>query len=109
MKICNLQDIKDGGACQYSTSDQIDVFIVRAGQSVYGYYNSCPHTGAPLNWLPDQFLDGTGNYIQCRNHDALFRISDGVCVHGPCIGQSLRPINLSVNDDLVSYNPHSFS
>ncbi|MEE8263379.1 MAG: Rieske (2Fe-2S) protein, partial [Gammaproteobacteria bacterium] len=40
-------------------------------------------------WVPDQFLDETGNLLQCATHGALFRIEDGFCVAGPCTGASL--------------------
>jgi len=51
---------------------------------------------AALNWVPDQFLDLTGDYIQCATHDALFRIADGVCVYGPSAGDRLTPLPTAV-------------
>ena len=69
----------------------LDILVVRRGTHVYGYHNNCPHTGGPLNWVPDQFFDLTGEYIQCATHGALFRIADGVCEYGPCDGDRLTP------------------
>lgn len=106
MKICNLADIKDGSAQQFELNTATEIFIVRIGRQVYGYINSCPHTGAPLNWLPGQFLDVSQTYIQCSGHDALFRITDGLCLHGPCLGQSLTNIELKVSDNEI-YGPAS--
>ncbi|HQU16497.1 MAG: Rieske (2Fe-2S) protein [Gammaproteobacteria bacterium] len=78
-----------------------ELFLVRRGPTVYAYLNCCPHTGAPLNWLPDQFLNRERTLIQCANHDALFRIEDGYCVHGPCHGRSLIPVDIAVRDGHV--------
>ncbi len=69
---------------------------MRKGKQVYGYINRCPHTGVNLEWLPDQFLDISGSFIQCATHGALFGIEDGVCVRGPCAGDKLQAIELLI-------------
>ena len=97
MNICAVDELEDGAARTFCIREHQEAFIIRQGEQVHAYLNSCPHTGAPLNWLPDQFLDASGDYIQCSGHDALFRIDDGLCVHGPCSGQSLTALKLSVS------------
>ena len=74
-------------------------FVIESGQAVYGYINSCPHTGAPLNWLPDQFFDSEGQYIQCSLHGALFEKHTGLCIYGPCRGASLSPVAIRIEQD----------
>jgi nitrite reductase/ring-hydroxylating ferredoxin subunit len=69
---------------------------------VVAYRNSCPHTGGPLDWVPDQFLNLDGDLIQCATHDALFRIEDGVCVKGPCVGRSLTAVPVVIEAQQVS-------
>jgi nitrite reductase/ring-hydroxylating ferredoxin subunit len=34
----------------------------------------------------------------CATHGACFRIADGHCVAGPCVGESLRSISTVVRD-----------
>ena len=65
-------------------------------QSIYAYANHCPHTGSPLDWMPDEFLSIDKKHIQCATHDALFRIDDGRCVSGPCHGDSLEAILVEI-------------
>ncbi|MCB1774790.1 MAG: Rieske 2Fe-2S domain-containing protein [Gammaproteobacteria bacterium] len=72
------------------------LFVVRKGEVLAAYLDRCPHTGAPLEWQPHQFLDIDNSFIQCAIHGALFRIDDGYCLRGPCVGQSLEPLGLSV-------------
>ena len=74
----------------------MDILVVRQGYRVYGYLNTCPHSGGPLDWVPDQFLDPAREYIQCATHAALFRITDGVCVYGPCASDRLTPVPTAV-------------
>jgi len=98
--ICHLDDLNDPdsrGLTLCLDERLYDIFIVRQGQLVFGYLNSCPHTGAPLDWMPDQFLNLGKNYIQCAMHDALFRISDGHCIAGPCAGEGLTAVPVLID------------
>lgn len=71
-----------------------DGFVVREEGGVLRVYkNSCPHTGAPLNWTPDQFLTVSGQYIQCSIHGAMFKTEDGECFAGPCGGKFLTALD----------------
>jgi nitrite reductase/ring-hydroxylating ferredoxin subunit len=93
--VCKLDEMQDPGSRGFvlSLNEQLyDVFIVRQGQQVFSYLNSCPHTGGPLDWVPDQFLSLEKNYIQCATHNALFRFNDGYCVAGPCAGTRLTAV-----------------
>ena len=62
------------------------------------FYNTCPHIGAPLNILPNKFLDSEKKHILCSNHGALFNLEDGYCIKGPCIKKSLTPAKFEVED-----------
>ena len=79
---------------------EIKVIIVRRGTEIYCYQNICPHTGINLDWMPDQLLDNSGKLIQCSTHGALFQITDGYCISGPCAGQNLRALKLNIKDGL---------
>ncbi len=72
-----------------------DGFVVcEEDGALRAYRNSCPHTGAPLNWTPDQFLTRSGRYIQCSIHGAMFLTETGECFSGPCAGKFLKPLGL---------------
>jgi len=95
--LCHLDELEDPGTRGYSVrgpDGPSQIFLVRQGLQVYAYLNSCPHTGGPLDWLPDQFLDLSRETIQCATHDARFSISDGYCLRGPCAGQRLMAIEI---------------
>jgi nitrite reductase/ring-hydroxylating ferredoxin subunit len=34
-------------------------------------------------------------------HGAEFRITDGMCIRGPCLGEALQPLLIQVNDGIV--------
>lgn len=81
-------------AVEGRAGDSVEGFVVATAEDCFAYRNSCPHTGAPLNWQPDQFLNYENDMIECALHGARFRIEDGYCLHGPCLGQSLQPLPL---------------
>ena len=74
-----------------------DIFVVHSGGRLYAYINSCPHTGASLEWLEHRFLDIENVFIQCSNHGALFEIDSGHCIAGPCAGEHLTAVKLEIN------------
>jgi len=80
-KLCTLEELPEGGCRGFSvptSSGHEDIFLVHKNARIVAYRNSCPHTGVPLDWVPDQFLNLDGDLIQCSTHHALFRIEDGV-------------------------------
>ena len=107
--LCRLADIDDGESNGFVATrpdgTRIGVLAVRRGIEVFAYVNSCPHTGAPLDFQPGRFLSLDKNFIQCSTHFALFRIADGYCVQGPCAGKSLAPLAVAVRDGAVFFAP----
>ena len=76
-------------------------FVVRRGTAVAGFVDRCPHMGLPLAQVLDQYLSADGAYIQCSWHGALYRIDDGECVGGPCVGARLRAWPVTVEDGMI--------
>ena len=103
-RLCRLADLPDPGSRDFTFGvgpSAFEMFVVRRDAAAFGYRNSCPHTGAPLNWLPGRLLDPMRAIIQCATHGARFRIEDGLCTWGPCRGDSLEAIPVRVQDGVV--------
>lgn len=96
LRLCAFADISEGESKGFNVEGW-KLFGVKRQGKVYLYHNNCPHIGAPLEWVEDQFLDNSGSMIQCANHGALFVITTGKCVAGPCNGRSLTPINFNID------------
>ena len=104
IQLCHTNEIQPGSARGFSTTEtgaSREVFIINQQGTFYGYIKSCPHTGAPLEWMPHQFLSLDGECIQCSLHGARFTIDQGMCIQGPCTGQSLTAINIDVADNMI--------
>jgi nitrite reductase/ring-hydroxylating ferredoxin subunit len=102
--LCKTTDIEDPGSKSFEVKIRRkiqSIFVVHKNGEFFAYFNQCPHTGASLEWQQDQFLDLDKALIQCATHDALFMIDSGQCISGPCIGNSLQSIPLSIKTDTL--------
>ncbi|MCP4284772.1 MAG: Rieske (2Fe-2S) protein [Gammaproteobacteria bacterium] len=102
--ICACERLSDPGCFGFSLEQlgkRVEGFVVRRDGEFFAYRNSCPHTGAPLDWVDHQFLDIDGALILCAVHDARFLIDTGECIFGPCPGQSLESLPIRVEDENI--------
>ena len=108
-RLCRLDDLPEGHSKGFALNPDAcyaDLLVVRARTGIYAYRNRCPHTGAPMEWEPDRFLDFSNTLIQCGIHGALFRIEDGYCIAGPCARQLLQRIAVTERDGwLIALEP----
>jgi nitrite reductase/ring-hydroxylating ferredoxin subunit len=77
---------------------QRNIFAVRRNGEIYIYLNQCPHVGSLIDHIQGQFFAPDGVHLRCGMHGAIFRIEDGVCVTGPCEGESLRRLATEIRD-----------
>jgi nitrite reductase/ring-hydroxylating ferredoxin subunit len=103
-RLCRLEEIGEGAARGFvigGGAERREVFVYREGERLFGYVNSCPHVGTPLDMAGDDFLTTDGSRFLCHTHGAQFRIEDGLCVAGPCQGKRLKPVGLRVVDGFI--------
>jgi nitrite reductase/ring-hydroxylating ferredoxin subunit len=102
--LCALDDLADPGSKGFRfrlERSLFAAFVVRRGDQVFGYVDSCPHAGWPLAGVPDRFLTRDDSRILCAGHGALFEIEGGLCVAGPCAGEKLETWPVAVVDGVV--------
>jgi nitrite reductase/ring-hydroxylating ferredoxin subunit len=99
--LCAVEELSDPGAKGFrfrAESKMFAGFVVRKGGALTAYVDSCPHAGWPLAAFDDRYLTREPALILCAGHGALFRIEDGACVAGPCMGEHLQPWPIQVRD-----------
>lgn len=102
--LCRLADLEDPGARAFTVGAgdwPLHGFVVRRGSNAQAFVNHCPHQGHPLNLQPDAFLTPDRLLILCSSHGAVFEISTGLCVAGPCAGQSLKRVPILIEAGFV--------
>jgi nitrite reductase/ring-hydroxylating ferredoxin subunit len=56
------------------------------------YANVCRHRALPLDLGAESPMSDDGRWLLCHQHGALYRLTDGVCVAGPCAGARLASV-----------------
>ena len=77
----------------------IEAILLKTDDGYLSYVNRCRHLAIPLDWGDGDVMDDSGKLLLCRTHGALYRLNDGLCVSGPCQGQHLFKVPLSIEDD----------
>ena len=98
-----MAEVANGGA--HEANATIDgmpesLIVLRRDDAVRVFFNTCPHAGRRLDWAPGRFLIDQG-FLVCAAHGACFSMSDGLCVSGPCRGQSLAEVPSEVREGQV--------
>jgi nitrite reductase/ring-hydroxylating ferredoxin subunit len=97
--LCSLAELEATGSRSFTVGEgdwPLRGFVVSSSSGVAAYVNTCPHAGHPLNFRPDKFLTPDRTLILCASHGALFTRDEGLCIAGPCPGQSLRRVPVEV-------------
>jgi nitrite reductase/ring-hydroxylating ferredoxin subunit len=102
VRLCALAEIADPGGKGFRFREDGRIFagfIVRNGEVLAGYVDSCPHAGWPLAPVPNRYLTRDGRHILCTGHGGLFTL-DGEGAASPCLGERLTvwPIEVRGGD-----------
>ena len=103
--LCCTADIAEGTARSCIVGHgaaRRDIVVVRKNGRFYAYENSCPHQAMPLETFPDKFLNEDATLFVCSTHGARFRVEDGFCISGPCEGEKLRPLAITIDGDAIN-------
>ena len=104
VSVGRFDELGDPGSREFRIGDgdwPFKGFIVRQGDDVFAYQNSCRHLGHPMNWKPDSFLTKNRANIICASHGATYEIGTGLCIAGPCLGKSLRTLPVEIRDGVI--------
>ena len=99
-RLCANADLVENEARAFRSPVGEVIVVNRDGQT-YAYHNSCPHLGINLEFNPDEFMDSENYFLICSNHGALFQVEDGLCVSGPCQGESLLSVPIQIQDGFI--------
>lgn len=94
-RLCALSELEENVGRSFRSPAGEVILVLRDAQ-VYAWQNICPHLGINLEFNPDEFMDCEQHYLVCSNHGALFQVEDGRCVAGPCQGESLLSVPISI-------------
>ena len=101
VRVCRLSELSDGEGKSFvaaTSGTPRYILLARKGNAAFAYRDRCPHMGTSLMWGLKVLVSSDGHNLRCANHNALFRIEDGQCVAGPCVGEWLEPETVRLLD-----------
>jgi nitrite reductase/ring-hydroxylating ferredoxin subunit len=107
-RICASAELIDGGpglrftVARHGTEEA--AFAVRFRGQVTAFLNRCGHVPVELDWQPGEFFDGSGLYLICATHGALYAPDSGRCLGGRCNGKGLVKLAVSEVDGWIVLN-----
>jgi nitrite reductase/ring-hydroxylating ferredoxin subunit len=110
-----LEDFPDRSAtpARYRKEErEVALLVVRCGDELRAYLDSCPHQFLPLTQRGRRVLSADGERLRCTNHGAEFAVADGRALSGPTGGCGLTPVALETGGDgtvLVNEGPGASS
>ncbi len=102
--LARLEDLKRRGTIKFTFREdgiQRQGFLVYYQGEVVGYENVCRHIAITLDYGDGEFFDGEGTHLVCQTHGATYEPLSGLCIAGPCVGASLRKLELVLADGVV--------
>jgi nitrite reductase/ring-hydroxylating ferredoxin subunit len=98
--LCLVDDVPEGQARGFDplSSGADSLFALRVNGQIHVYRNRCPHLNVAMEYRKDRFLSADGQRVICYAHGAQFLPETGLCIHGPCRGESLSAVEHRVVD-----------
>lgn len=104
IKIARADEIAEGKTLKFPISRNgrpAEGFIARFHGQLVAYENQCRHLPLSLDFPDGGFFTPDGEHLFCQNHNAIYEPLTGLCVRGPCEGQSLKKLNIEILDGEV--------
>jgi len=98
--IAKVDEFQDGSVKKFwiiCRQYRVDGFLVNDHGSFHAYVNRCRHMTTPLDFIRDQFLSEDRRHLMCYTHGALYEFATGLCIAGPCKGESLYRLPVRVD------------
>ena len=76
-------------------------FVAIFGEQVVAYENVCWHVPITLDYGDARFFNAEGSHFVCQTHGATYEPLTGKCIAGPCVGASLKRLEVEVKSEEV--------
>jgi len=99
LKITRAEDVPEGGTVKFHFTHKgkpAEGFLARFQGKLVAYENRCQHLPLRLDFPDANLFNHDGTQFICQNHNAIYEPLTGLCVRGPCEGQSLRALEIEI-------------
>ncbi|MFK8011509.1 MAG: Rieske (2Fe-2S) protein [Marinicellaceae bacterium] len=102
VKLAAVDDFKPNTWYEFSLESSkglMSIMVQYINNQYVAFENFCPHQGRRMDYATGKFLISDSETIVCPAHGAEFNPLNGLCINGPCLGESLKPIKIKANEE----------
>ena len=99
IKIARAENIAEGGTVKFPFTRggrPMEGFLARFQGKLVAYENQCRHLPLHLDYESGRFFNAEGDHFICQTHNAIYEPLTGLCVRGPCEGESLKSLKIEI-------------
>ena len=104
IRIAKVNEVEEGKTIKFSFTRgerPMEGFVGRFKGNIFAYENTCRHISITLDYGDNRFFDSTGETLMCQTHGAIYEPDTGLCVRGPCAGESLFALEIVEENGVV--------
>ena len=106
-RLASLEELKRSHTLKFSYRQEgiaREGFLAWTQGKVVAYENVCRHIPITLDYGDARFFNRGHTHFVCQTHGATYEPLTGLCIAGPCVGASLKPLKVEVIKDEVWFN-----
>ena len=98
-RITSLTELRAKKAIKFSYRQEgisREGFVALFEGQVVAYENVCRHVPITLDYGDARFFNSKETHFVCQTHGATYEPRSGECIAGPCVGASLKRLEVEV-------------
>ncbi len=98
-RLATLGELKERKTIKFTYKDEgisREAFLAWFDDQVVCYQNVCRHIPITLDYGDGRFFDSKGTHFICQTHGATYEPLTGKCIAGPCVGASLKKLDVEI-------------
>ncbi|MBM3835228.1 MAG: Rieske 2Fe-2S domain-containing protein [Verrucomicrobia bacterium] len=102
--IAQLRSLQKGQTAKFTfvrDGIKIEGFVANFEGQIVAYENLCRHLPLTLDYADNRFFTADGRRFICQTHGAIYEPLTGRCVEGPCLGASLKPLTVELDNESI--------
>ncbi|MDB6016080.1 MAG: Rieske (2Fe-2S) protein [Pedosphaera sp.] len=99
VKIGRAADLAEGQTMKFQFTRKgkpTEGFVARFQGKLVAYENRCRHLPLSLDYADGRFFTRDGQNFVCQTHNAIYEPLTGLCIQGPCEGDSLKRLKFEI-------------
>lgn len=98
-RLATLEELKQRKTLKFTYRDEgisREAFLAWHQNQVLCYQNVCRHIPILLDCGDGRLFNAEGTHFVCHNHGATYEPLTGKCIAGPCVGVSLKRLEIEL-------------